>query len=83
MFDHPGKGILLLGAGFSGLVSIGLPAGQADNYNEQNQRRLFQHKPSSKRTVRAFKPAILRLAGIKLNQESHHKLLAVCTIGSK
>jgi len=31
----------------------------------------------------AFKPAILRLAGIKLNQESHPKLLAAFTIGSK
>jgi hypothetical protein len=83
MFDHPGKDVLLLGAGFSGIDPIGLTAGKADNYDDHNQRRLFQHKPSSERTVRAFKPAILRLAGIKLNQESHHKLLAVCTIGSK
>jgi hypothetical protein len=83
MFDHFGTIVRLLGAGISSLDSIGLTARQADNYDDPNQRRLSQHKPSSKRTVRAFKPAILRFAGIKLNQESHPKLLAVCTIGSK
>jgi hypothetical protein len=83
MFDHPGTDVRLLGGSFSGLDSIGLTAGQANNYDDPNQRRLSQHKPSSKHAVRPFKPAILRLAGIKLNLESPPQLLTVFTIGSK